>query len=99
MRVTATGGRPRLRFTGRSGAVSDLVGEKLDENQLLDAFLKSGSRGFLVADPRRPGYDLGLEDEGKAAQIVHLLRRNSYFAQALRLGQLAPPRACRLPAG
>lgn len=99
VRVTATGALPRLRFTGRSGGVSDLVGEKLDENQLLDAFLKSGSRGFLVADPRRPGYDLWLEDEEKAAEIVHLLRQNPYFDQALRLRQLAPPRTRRLPAG
>jgi hypothetical protein len=99
VRVTATGGLPRLRFTGRSGGVSDLVGEKLDESQVLDAFLESGSRGFLAADPRRPGYDLWLEDVARAAEIVDLLRRNPYFDQALRLRQLAPPRIRRLPDG
>ena len=96
VRVTATNGLPRLRFTGRGGEVSDLVGEKLHESQVLAAFLQSGSRGFLVADPRRPGYDLWLEDEDRAPGIVDLLRRNPYFDQALRLRQLALPRVHHL---
>jgi hypothetical protein len=99
VRVTATGGLPRLRLTGRRGGVSDLVGEKLHESQVLDAFLMSASRGFLVADAARPGYDLWLEDQDRADEIVDLLRRNPYFDQALRLRQLAPPRVRRLPPG
>jgi hypothetical protein len=99
VRVTATTGLPRLRFTGRGGTVSDLVGEKLHESDVLAAFLQSGGRGFLVADPLRPGYELWLEDEALAAGIVDLLRQNPYFDQALRLHQLAPPRVQRLPPG
>ena len=99
VRVTATSGLPRLRFIGRRGAVSDLVGEKLHESGVLAAFMQAGGRGFLVADPARPGYELWLEDQAHAAAIVDLLRRNPYFDQALRMRQLAPPRIRRLPAG
>lgn len=99
VRVTATTGHPRLRFTGRGGTVSDLVGEKLHESEVLAALLESGGRGFLIAGPSRPGYELWLEDEALAAGIVDLLRRNPYFDQALRLRQLEPPRIHRLPAG
>lgn len=99
VRVTGTNGLPRLRFTGRSGAVSDLVGEKLHECQVLDAFLQAGGHGFLIADSGLPGYELWLEDTARAPEIVNLLRRNPYFDQALRLRQLAPPRIRRLPDG
>jgi hypothetical protein len=99
VRVSSTGGLPRLRFIGRKGTVSDLVGEKLHESELLSAFLQTRGRGFLVADPALPGYELWLEDETLAAGIVDLLRRNPYFDQALRLHQLAPTRIHRLPPG
>jgi hypothetical protein len=99
VRITGNRGVPRLRFTGRGGAVSDLVGEKLHEREVLDAFLRAGGRGFLVADPARPGYDLWLDDVALSGEIAGLLRRNPYFDQALRLHQLAPPRIHRLPPG
>ena len=99
VRVTAAGALPRLRFTGRGGSVSDLVGEKLHENEVLAAFLATGERGFLAADPRRPGYDLWLEQGSRAADLVALLRRNPYFDQALRLRQLPPPAVRRLSPG
>lgn len=99
VRVTAAGALPRLRFTGRGGSTSDLVGEKLHENEVLAAFLATGERGLLAADPRRPGYDLWLEEGTRAADLVALLRRNPYFDQALRLHQLPPPALRRLPPG
>ncbi len=99
VRITAINRLPRLRFTGRSGAVSDLVGEKLHECQVLDAFLQAGGHGFLIADSELPGYELWLEDAARAPEIVNMLRRNPYFDQALRLRQLAPPRIRRLPDG
>jgi GH3 auxin-responsive promoter len=99
VRVVSTNDLPRLRFIGRRGAVSDLVGEKLHESEVLAAFLQSGGRGFLVSDPGRPGYELWLENVALAAGIVDLLRRNPYFDQALRLHQLSPPRVHRLPPG
>lgn len=94
--VTAAGGRPRIRFVGRTGVASDLVGEKLHERQVLDALAATGTRGFLVAAPRAPSYDLWLEDPDQADRVMILLRRNPYFDQALRLGQLAPVKARRL---
>ena len=90
----STDGWPRLRFCGRAGCVSDLVGEKLHEAQVLEA-LAGG--GFLVADPDRPGYDLWLEETSRAAVVEHLLRQNPYFDQALALRQLGPLRVRRLP--
>ncbi|RYD49161.1 MAG: hypothetical protein EOP83_25505 [Verrucomicrobiaceae bacterium] len=95
--VTGTGKQPRIRFVGRTGIASDLVGEKLHEHQMLDALTAAGARGFLVAAPRASGYDLWLEDPEQADRVTSLLRRNPYFDQALRLGQLAPVRARRLP--
>jgi hypothetical protein len=95
--VTGTGKRPRIRFVGRRGIASDLVGEKLHEQQMLDALIATGARGFLAAVPEAPGYELWLEDPEQADRVTGLLRRNPYFDQALRLGQLAPVKARRLP--
>ena len=97
VQVTAAGDRPGLRFVGRIGVASDLVGEKLHERQVLEALSASKTRGFLVAAPQAPGYDLWLEDTEQADHVTRALRRNPYFDQALRLGQLAPVRARRLP--
>jgi GH3 auxin-responsive promoter len=95
VRVTHQGadGWPRLRFCGRAGTISDLVGEKFHEVQVLEAL---AGRGFLVADPGRPSYDLWLEDPSQAAAVEHALRRNPYLDQALSLRQLAPLRVRRL---
>ena len=96
VRVTGIGadGLPRLRFVGRAGTVSDLVGEKLHEEQVAEAL---ASRGFLVADPDRPGYDLWLEEPSYAGAVEKQLRQNPYFDQALALRQLAELRIRRLP--
>jgi len=92
-----TDGLPRLRFVGRVGIISDLVGEKLHEDQVLEALVGCGGNGFLVADPDRPGYDLWLEETSRAELFGHLLRRNPYFDQALSLRQLGPLRVRQLP--
>ena len=96
VRVTGVGadGLPRLRFVGRAGNLSDLVGEKLHEDQVWDAL---AGCGFLVADRERPGYDLWLEDVTRAAEMETSLRRNPYFHQALALRQLSPLVVRRLP--
>ncbi len=100
-RVQVTGrgsdGLPRLRFVGRAGLGSDLVGEKLIECQVLEALMASGSHGFMVADPERPGYALWLEDPLRAGAVESLLRQNPYFDQALALRQLGPLQIRRLP--
>jgi hypothetical protein len=95
--VSATGDLPRMRFVGRTGISSDLVGEKLHEQQVLDALAESGARGFLIAAPEVPGYELWLEDLQEADRVMNLLRRNPYFDQALLLRQLAPVKTRRLP--
>ncbi len=99
VRVTGTGadGLPRLRFVGRAGSVSDLVGEKLSESQVLEALVASGSRGFMVADPQRPGYILWLEDPLRAGAVERDLRQNPYFDQACALLQLGPLEVRQLP--
>ena len=99
VRITGAGadGLPRLRFVGRSGGGSDLVGEKLSESQVLEALMGSGSSGFMVADPERPGYVLWLENPLRADAVELLLRQNPYFDQALALKQLAPLEVHSLP--
>lgn len=95
VRVTGIGGDglPRLRFIGRKGMVSDLVGEKLTEEQVIEAL---AGHGFLLADAAGPGYVLWLEEPSLAARIECLLRRNPYFDQALAIQQLAPIQVWRL---
>ena len=96
--VTAPGeGRPGLRFVGRVGAVSDLVGEKLSESGVVAALVAARARGFLQADAGAPGYVLWLEDVSGADAVVGGLRKNPYFDQALALRQLAPVVIRRLP--
>ncbi len=90
----ATDGLPRLRFMGRAGTTSDLVGEKVHADKVAEAL---AGRGFLVADPARPGYDLWLDETSLALSVEKQLRLNPYFDQALALRQLAPMRVRRLP--
>jgi hypothetical protein len=82
------GGIPQMRFLGRKGMVCDLVGEKLSEESVAEAF--AGARGFLAADADAPGYGLWIEETDLAAGVLGRLRENPYFQQALELGQLAP---------
>jgi hypothetical protein len=95
---------PRLRFLGRAGRSVDLVGEKLSEPQVIKAL--AGTRGFLVPRTGPCGYLLYLEnpnvvnqDEMLVIRVEAALANNPYYAQASRLGQLAPLKIRRLPRG
>lgn len=85
-------GIPEMKFLGRKGIVSDLVGEKLSEEAVAAAFSDVGGCGFLAADPDVPRYEVWIDDVGKASQVVSKLLENPYFGQAIALGQLA---ACK----
>ena len=64
----AENGFPRMRFLGRKGTVSDLVGEKLAEETVASAFASAGACGFLAADPDAPGYEIWIENTGMAGR-------------------------------
>jgi hypothetical protein len=82
-------GIPEMKFLGRKGIVSDLVGEKLADEAVAAAFSEAGACGFLAADPDVPCYEVWIDDIGKAPQVVSKLLENPYFEQAITLGQLA----------
>jgi len=92
-------GIPEMRFLGRKGIVSDLVGEKLAEEAVAAAFEKADVCGFLAVDPDVPGYEVWIDDVGKAPEVVSHLQENPYFEQALALGQLAPCKPMALNEG
>lgn len=81
---------PEMRFIGRSGIVSDMVGEKLAEESIVKAFTNARACGFLVADPDKLRYELWIENPNHTAPIYAKLLENPYFRQAIELGQLAP---------
>lgn len=96
----SSSGRPILDFVGRDSLTSDLVGEKLTEAfvgkclQILRGF------AMLVPDFGKPGYVLISENEQGASDVAILdeqLCRNSQYAYARKLGQLASLRALRHP--
>lgn len=96
------GGLPRLRFEGRAGRVSDLVGEKLDDAFVVRALAGLGRPAVLA--PRtepRPHYELRLEgappDPSVAARVDSALRSNPQYDHARRIGQLGPVRAVHAP--
>ncbi len=85
----------KIRFVGRAGQCSDLVGEKLDEQQATAAL--SGLDGALWIAPCDDGYTLYLDaqtgdpDAGRMRTAVEdRLMENRYYRQAVDLGQLRP---------
>jgi hypothetical protein len=90
---------PLLRFMGRSGLVSDMVGEKLTEEfvaNCLDGCL-DGIPGFHMLVPcvrAKPQYVLvmdkciGIQTEAFKLSIEQSLSRNPQYAFARRMGQL-----------
>lgn len=89
-------GLPRLRFIGRDGLCSDLVGEKLTE-----AFVATALAGLpfpATLAPRGDGRGYVLHAEcaappaGLAERIEQHLCANPHYAHARRMGQLAPLR-------
>lgn len=101
-RVLCTGhseeGIPRLRFIGRDGINSDLVGEKLTEPFVCAGLSALQDFAVLAADPDAPGYVLLLSDTNmndEQAQescdgVEHYLCSNPQYLYARRLGQLNP---------
>ncbi len=87
-------GAPVLRFEGRSGHVSDMVGEKLSDAFVREALLPLIPTGRFAVVPRmaaRPNYVLicesagGLMNDAEAA-----LAQAHHYALARRQGQLGP---------
>ena len=88
------GETPLLRFVGRGGLVSDLVGEKLTDGFVSAALSDLPCAAMLVARMGEPPfYELWLDSseacDGSA--IETRLRANPQYALARRLGQLGPP--------
>ncbi|BDS06158.1 hypothetical protein NT6N_11980 [Oceaniferula spumae] len=81
-------GLPSLTFLGRAGRCSDLVGEKLTENFVIECMQISGAHGILSAETR--GYRFFTENQIGTDQLEKELCQNPYYAQAVKLGQLRP---------
>jgi hypothetical protein len=93
---------PRLRFEGRAGVTSDLVGEKLDDGFVAAALRVVGQPAMLV--PRRephPHYELWLETADEPARMAEAVDRaleaNPQYAYARRIGQLGAVRGRHAP--
>jgi len=86
------GAAPLLRFLGRAGMTSDLVGEKLDDTFVAAALAQLGSPAVLVAREQPSGYVLIAEHScgDAAATVENALMRNPQYAYARGIGQLAP---------
>lgn len=103
---------PLVRFLGRAGMASDLVGEKLSEVQVRNALdavfaqcqLKPRFALLAPSDGTPPGYRLFLECDGVdarmlmplARQIEQELSRNPYYRHAVALQQMRPVDVKRL---
>ena len=86
-------GIPQLRFAGRAGVVSDLVGEKLSDSFVSQALAIVGDGASLVSRcSPKPHYQLWLNSEhaeaGLASRIDARLSANPQYAYARQLGQL-----------
>lgn len=88
---------PALRFLGRSGVVSDLVGEKLTEVFVNQCLSSMEGFGVLVPAPRRkpqPAYllllgdDMATQSSDIASKIEGQLQENPQYSYARRIGQL-----------
>jgi hypothetical protein len=86
---------PILRFGGRLGLSSDLVGEKLTEAFVTKCL--EGIPGFRLLVPilgKKPKYGLLIDESNKLETIVdrveEQLKLNSQYAYARQIGQLEP---------
>lgn len=95
------GAAPLLEFIGRVDAVSDLVGEKLDEALVATALSEvAATAGYALLVPLQPGQGLPrylclAERVGDAlsTRLDQALQRGLRYAEARALGQLAPLQA------
>jgi hypothetical protein len=91
---------PTLRFVGRARQVSDLVGEKLNENFVRDALNRlggmAGSRWMLLPTIREGRarylclFDGSPAEQGLGAMIDEALQQAHHYRLARQLGQLEP---------
>lgn len=87
---------PILEFFSRSGAVTDLVGEKITESFLNDIHLKLAPELNWILIPtisleNEKGYELFFEGPSEKALLIKDAIESSYhFAHALQLNQLMP---------
>jgi hypothetical protein len=87
---------PTLRFIGRAGVVSDLVGEKLSDSFVSSvlAHVPLGAGAALVPSAQPwPHYELWVDaedspDEELGPHVEQLLNDNPQYAYARQLGQL-----------
>jgi len=99
---THAAGVPTLRFVGRAGVVSDLVGEKLSDSFVARALapLRAGAALVPRAAPH-PHYELWVDatttDSGLADGVDARLRENPQYDYARRLGQLRALRCVAAP--
>lgn len=106
-RVTVTGHRgatPTLRFAGRTGGISDLVGEKLHPSFVGDVLEEiAGEHAFRTLVPLRvpcDHYALLLDapaPDDLAQRLDEALCRAHHYQLARRLGQLGPPEIVTSP--
>jgi hypothetical protein len=106
-RVRVTGryrDAPLLEFVGREDAVSDLVGEKLSEQEVaaaLRSLLTDDAFALLIPDadatPARYRIVTDATDARLAERLDSLLQRGYRYGEARALGQLAAPTLCALP--
>jgi hypothetical protein len=87
-------GLPRLHFLGRTGVVSDLVGEKLTDSFVAEALAPLPMGASLVPrDSPKPHYELWLDGrEPLSDESMDMIERrlscNPQYAYARQLGQL-----------
>ncbi len=88
-------GLPRLRFIGRSGLASDLVGEKLTDEFVADCLVDIPGFRMLIPDhDPEPGYVLVVDECADTSNIDLLesvearLKRNPQYAYARKIEQL-----------
>src|SRR5690606_21961842 len=100
-------GTPRLRFVGRAGAATDLCGEKLTDEFVLESLERSGissvSYALLAAMPTpRPHYRLYVEsrspssDPSLGERLDGALSSNPQYEYARRMGQLSGVVTCHV---
>lgn len=96
---------PLLEFMGRTDAVADLVGEKLDEALAVAALSEvAADTGYALLLPLQPTQDLPRylclaerSDASLAARVEAVLQRGVRYAEARALGQLAPLETVAVP--
>ncbi|WP_417335159.1 GH3 family domain-containing protein [Halobacteriovorax marinus] len=92
---------PCIDFYGRRDALSDLVGEKLHELDIRDAF-KGTSAQFAIPDQRDSRYIIISEEiltQAELQRIEKRLRENYHYNNARELDQLKPLKSISIQNG